>query len=67
MGIPIISLFALREAHGWTQAEVARRCGICTATYRRIETGRGNPSPPTFTALARVFHLSQAALKEATA
>ena len=62
--IPIIDPYPLRTARGWTQAETAHRCGVSTATYRRIETGRGNPCAATFAALARVFRLSQDALKE---
>jgi len=40
MGIPRLRVQELREARGWTQAELARRAKVRPATLNHIELGR---------------------------
>lgn len=40
MGILRLRVQELREARGWTQAELARRAAVRPATLNRIELGR---------------------------
>lgn len=46
----------LREAHGWSQAELARRLTVSRQTINAIETGRYDPSLPLAFRIARLFH-----------
>lgn len=46
----------LREAHGWSQAELARRLAVSRQTINAIETGRYDPSLPLAFRIARLFH-----------
>jgi transcriptional regulator with XRE-family HTH domain len=48
----------LREARGWTQAELARRLGLDQSQVNRLESGKSrNPTQKTLEALARAFEL----------
>lgn len=47
----------LREAKGWTQADVADKAGINTNTYAKIERGVQTPSIPMLEKLAEVFEV----------
>jgi transcriptional regulator with XRE-family HTH domain len=58
IGIPIRSVYPLRQARGWTQAETARRMGVSTQTYINLETGTHDPSPTTLRRLAIVFRVT---------
>lgn len=49
---------ALREARGWTQAELARRMGITRNGVNSWEQGLSMPSPACLVELARVFSVS---------
>lgn len=59
---------ALREEQHLTQAEVARRAGIASFTYRKLENGESNPCSPanprlrTLTAVSEVLGVSLEAL-----
>jgi transcriptional regulator with XRE-family HTH domain len=44
-----------RQAHGWSQAELARRARIDQATQSRIEHGRVRPYPVELRRLARAL------------
>jgi putative transcriptional regulator len=48
----------LRAAQGWSQAELADRCGVSRQTINAIEAGRYDPSLPLAFTLAGVFGLS---------
>jgi putative transcriptional regulator len=48
----------LREAHGWSQAELAERLAVSRQTVNAIETGRYDPSLPLAFRIARLFHKS---------
>jgi putative transcriptional regulator len=48
----------LREAHEWSQAELAQRLGVSRQTINAIETGRYDPSLPLAFRIARLFHKS---------
>ena len=48
----------LRDAHGWSQAELAHRLGVSRQTINAIETGRYDPSLPLAFRIARLFHKS---------
>ncbi len=52
------ALQALREAKGWTQAEVAERIGATRAAVQQWERGRNVPRWPHAVALARLFKVS---------
>jgi putative transcriptional regulator len=45
----------LRKDHGWTQAELAKRCGVSRQTIVAIERGKYDPSLPLAFTIARVF------------
>ncbi|ACZ32240.1 transcriptional regulator, XRE family [Xylanimonas cellulosilytica DSM 15894] len=46
---------ARRAAHGWSQAELAKRLGVSRQTVISIERGRFDPSLPLAFRIARVF------------
>jgi len=46
----------LREARGWSQAELADRLAVSRQTVNAIETGRYDPSLPLAFRIAKVFH-----------
>ena len=46
----------LREAHGWSQSELALRLLVSRQTVNAIETGRYDPSLPLAFRIARLFH-----------
>ena len=48
----------LRNARGWTQKELAARCGINTATIGTIEQGLNSTVLRTAIQLARIFETS---------
>ena len=50
-----------RRKLGLSQAELARRAGICPETLNRIEQGRNKPSVPT---IAKIDRALQAAEKD---
>lgn len=45
----------LREARGWTQAELAAIAGLATITVRQIETAKRRPSLDTAARLAKAL------------
>jgi putative transcriptional regulator len=45
----------LREAHGWSQGELAERLLVSRQTVNAIETGRYDPSLPLAFRIARLF------------
>ncbi len=49
---------ALREARGWTQAELARRMSITRNGVNSWEQGLSMPSPACLVDLAKVFSVS---------
>lgn len=49
---------ALREAKGWTQADLARRLGITRNGVNSWEQGLSMPSPACLVDLARVLSVS---------
>lgn len=49
------SVHQLRESRGWTQSDVAKKAGINTNTYAKIERGVQTPSIPILEKLAEVF------------
>ena len=49
---------ALREARGWTQAELARRMGITRNGVNSWEQGLSIPSPASIVELAKTFSVS---------
>jgi molybdate-binding protein/DNA-binding XRE family transcriptional regulator len=51
-----------REARGWSQAELASRCGMSRAEISAIEVGRLTPSAAAALALARSFRCGVEAL-----
>ena len=58
-----MSLKELREARGWTQAELARRTGIAKRVIGQWETGHHAPSPLYRRVLADVLQVAQADLR----
>ncbi|GAB3737188.1 helix-turn-helix transcriptional regulator [Luteimonas pelagia] len=46
---------ALREARGWSQAQLADRLDVSRQTVNAIETGKYDPSLPLAFRLARLF------------
>lgn len=48
----------LREARGWTQAELARRLNMTRNGVNSWEQGLSMPSPPFLVELARLFSVS---------
>ena len=51
-------LKALREARGWTQAELARKMNMTRNGINSWEQGLSMPSPPSLVDLARLFSVS---------
>ena len=49
---------ALRTAHGWTQAELARKLGLTRNGVNSWEQGLSMPSPTYIVELARIFSVS---------
>ena len=49
---------ALREARGWTQAELARRLNITRNGVNSWEQGLSMPSPTCLVDLAKLFSIS---------
>lgn len=49
---------ALREARGWTQAELSRRLGLTRNGVNSWEQGLSTPSPACLVDLAKVFSVS---------
>lgn len=49
---------ALREACGWTQAELARKMNMTRNGINSWEQGLSMPSPPSLVDLARLFSVS---------
>lgn len=49
---------ALREARGWTQAELARKMNMTRNGINSWEQGLSMPSPPILVDLARLFSVS---------
>lgn len=49
---------ALREARGWTQAELARNMNMTRNGINSWEQGLSMPSPPSLVDLARLFSVS---------
>lgn len=49
---------ALREARGWTQAELARRLNIARNGVNSWEQGLSMPSPACLVDLAKLFSVS---------
>jgi transcriptional regulator with XRE-family HTH domain len=47
-----------REARGWSQADLARRCGRGRSVLHKIENGTALPALETFIALALALNLS---------
>lgn len=48
----------LREARGWTQAELARRLNMTRNGVNSWEQGLSMPSPPLLVELAKLFSVS---------
>lgn len=48
----------LRQAHGWTQADLARRLGVTRNGVNSWEQGLSMPSPASLVDLARMFSVS---------
>jgi transcriptional regulator with XRE-family HTH domain len=49
---------ALREARGWTQADLAARCLLSTVYVQKVELGERVPTVPTLTRIARALGAS---------
>ena len=49
---------ALREARGWTQAELARKMNMTRNGINSWEQGLSMPSPPSLVDLARLFSVA---------
>ncbi|AUZ56210.1 helix-turn-helix transcriptional regulator [Stenotrophomonas acidaminiphila] len=45
----------LREAHGWSQGELAERLEVSRQTVNALETGKYDPSLPLAFRIARLF------------
>jgi transcriptional regulator with XRE-family HTH domain len=57
---------ALREARGWTQAELARKSGLQPAHINQLESGKKkNSTQRTLEALAKAFEMSLSELMRA--
>lgn len=53
----------LRHQRGWSQEQLAERCGLSVRTFQRIENGR-TPGLASATALARAFEVDVSDLGE---
>lgn len=47
----------LREAHGWSQGELATQLEVSRQTINALETGKYDPSLPLAFRIARLFSL----------
>lgn len=47
-----------REAHGWSQGELARRLGVSRQTINAVETNKYDPSLPLALRMAKLFAVS---------
>jgi putative transcriptional regulator len=57
--LPVINqVRELRNAQGWSQAELGERLGVSRQTVNAIETGRYDPSLPLAFKIARLFERS---------
>nr|WP_257644006.1 helix-turn-helix transcriptional regulator [Luteimonas salinisoli] len=45
----------MREAQGWSQAQLGERLGVSRQTVNAIETGKYDPSLPLAFRIARAF------------
>lgn len=45
----------LRDAHGWSQGELAERLDVSRQTVNALETGKYDPSLPLAFRIARLF------------
>ena len=45
----------LRDAHGWSQGELAERLEVSRQTVNALETGKYDPSLPLAFRIARLF------------
>ena len=57
------NLIDLRLKNGWSQREVAERCGIARSTYTKIETGLSKGSPSFWKEAEIIFKHDQDYLK----
>ncbi len=48
-------LKAMREGHGWSQGELARRLGVSRQTINAVETDKYDPSLPLALRMAKLF------------
>ena len=48
-------LKAMREDHGWSQGELARRLGVSRQTINAVETDKYDPSLPLALRMAKLF------------
>jgi transcriptional regulator with XRE-family HTH domain len=48
----------LREARGWSQAELSRRTGIHSSTLSHVESGHTKLWPGHLTRIARALHVT---------
>ena len=53
----------LRQARGWTQAELARRMGITRNGINSWEQGLSTPSPGSLVELSRILSVTNSAIK----
>ncbi|NHK28231.1 helix-turn-helix transcriptional regulator [Parvularcula flava] len=51
------NLNELRDRHGWSQGELAKRLGVSRQTVNALEKGRYDPSLPLAFKIARLFDL----------
>jgi transcriptional regulator with XRE-family HTH domain len=58
MGLSIERLIALRKDRGWSQRELARRCGFGESLIRKYESGESDPSTTYLAILADQFGVS---------
>ena len=47
-----------REAHGWSQGELAKRLGVSRQTINAVETDKYDPSLPLALRMAKLFRVS---------
>jgi transcriptional regulator with XRE-family HTH domain len=52
----------LRQKHGWSQAELAKRTQLTRVYITRLEAGRYDPTLSTLRALAKAFEVTLAEL-----
>lgn len=45
----------MRERHGWSQGELARRLGVSRQTINAVETDKYDPSLPLALRMAKLF------------